>query len=813
MSSLLPGYEYDIFISYRQKDNRYDGWVTEFVQNLKKELDATIKEDVSIYFDENPHDGLLETHHVDKSLERKLKCLIFIPILSRTYCDPTSYAWNQEFLPFRDQSKSDSLGPEVRLRNGNVASRILPVRIHDLEEKDKALFEKETGSVLRAVDFIFRSAGVNRPLRSKDDELKEITHTALYRDQINKAANAVSELLAAMTSTAPAESREGKGRVIQELSGVRLKKRKRFLSIASLVILVLAVVFLLNYEKWLPEPELKSIAVLPFKNLSPDPKDQYLADGFHEEVINRLYLQKNLLVIAPQSANQANLAGWGPAEIGARLKVQYLLSGSVQKSGDNLKITTQLTDARNGQVLYTKTLERKLNDYFILQGEVSMRVVSDVGITMSGGLRTYHSTTDNLKAWEYFKQSSKYSPLSDSKNITDTLVHLLQLAIHEDSLFLQAWSVLEFFHFYKYDANGDSINLKAGMVAMEKINAIDHDSYIAKRSEMLYVYYVQKDFEEVVRKADALLRIVPYHGATLSRKALALRRLGRYQEFIEVSVQRLKVDPLNIGTKREVAWNLVAQGQTREARKFLGALKGTALTADYYFLSFNNCILEGGTDCMDSLLAEAEVETHKQFDVQQQREIRLARNRIVSFYSRDYTSVLGQYTQNNANPWSWASLDSAILQRLLGDSLSSKSSFLKAKAHLQKIFNKGSGSQLSLHARIRYAVCKSGLGEDDWESEFMKLKVDVIHVMSPQYYNGYVLASLLAGQNEKALRLLGEWKTTNVPFPLVNEYAGPFELLFLKNHPLLDPIRLEPGFEELWEGNHLKIKPLKVPED
>ena len=78
MASIIPGYEYDIFISYRLKDNRYDGWVTEFVANLRRELEATFKEDLSIYTDENQKDGLLETHNVDKSLEGKLKSLIFI---------------------------------------------------------------------------------------------------------------------------------------------------------------------------------------------------------------------------------------------------------------------------------------------------------------------------------------------------------------------------------------------------------------------------------------------------------------------------------------------------------------------------------------------------------------------------------------------------------------------------------------------------------------------------------------------------------------------------------------------------------------
>ena len=100
MASIHPDYEYDIFISYRQNDNKRDGWVTKFVDALRDELEATLKNPVSIYFDENPQDGLLETHQVDASLAKKLKCLVFIPIISQTYCDESSFAWEHEFLPF-----------------------------------------------------------------------------------------------------------------------------------------------------------------------------------------------------------------------------------------------------------------------------------------------------------------------------------------------------------------------------------------------------------------------------------------------------------------------------------------------------------------------------------------------------------------------------------------------------------------------------------------------------------------------------------------------------------------------------------------
>jgi len=197
MPSHIPGYEYDIFISYRQKDNKYDGWVTEFVDNLKKELEATFKEDISLYFDINPQDGLLETHDVYESLKEKLKCLIFIPIISRTYCDPHSFAWEHEFCAFNKLSKEDKIGRDIKLRGGNVTKRILIVKINDLDPEDKNLLEEELGGVVRGIEFIYIEPGVDRPLNAKDDVEKNLNKTN-YRNQINKVALAVKEILSAI---------------------------------------------------------------------------------------------------------------------------------------------------------------------------------------------------------------------------------------------------------------------------------------------------------------------------------------------------------------------------------------------------------------------------------------------------------------------------------------------------------------------------------------------------------------------------------------------------------------------------------------
>ena len=164
------------------------------MQHLKEELAAAIKEPVSVYFDTNPHDGLLETHDVDGSLKDKIKCLVFIPIVSQTFCDTNAFAWKNEFLPFLDFCKTDNFGLEIKLPGGNVTKRVLPVRIHEIDETDKNLFEAEIGGVMRPVDFIFKSSGVNRPLTSSDKR-EENSNKTLYRDQINKVANAIHEII------------------------------------------------------------------------------------------------------------------------------------------------------------------------------------------------------------------------------------------------------------------------------------------------------------------------------------------------------------------------------------------------------------------------------------------------------------------------------------------------------------------------------------------------------------------------------------------------------------------------------------------
>jgi TolB-like protein/tetratricopeptide (TPR) repeat protein len=322
MPSQVPGFEYDLFISYRQNDNKVvgqgeEGWVTHFVNNLSAELEATVKGRVSIYFDRNPHDGLLETHIVDESLSDKLKVLVFVPIVSQTYCDPESFAWRQEFMAFNRLAAADRFGLSVKLPNGNVGSRVLPIRIHELDADDVRMIEGELKTKLRPVDFVFKAPGVNRPLRhNEDDPLKNVNRIT-YRDQVNKAANAIKELIAGMKNLESPATHPTRPAAAKPDS----------LSLGESV-------------------SHRSVAVLPL--VTGNTEDAYLGESVAEEIVNALLLVRGIKV-APRAASfQFRDAAVKIQSVGERLNVSTVVTGRVTRVGPKYAVELVASNARDG---------------------------------------------------------------------------------------------------------------------------------------------------------------------------------------------------------------------------------------------------------------------------------------------------------------------------------------------------------------------------------------------------------------------------------------------------------------------------------
>jgi TolB-like protein len=437
MPSIFPGYEYDIFISYRQNDNR-SGWTTEFVSALKEELAATLKDAVSIYFDNNPHDGLLETHLVGKSLEGKLKCLIFIPIISQTYCDPRSFAWNHEFCVFNQHAKSETLGRDITVSNGNVASRILPVKIHDLDEDDNSLIEKELGGPLRAVEFIYREPGVNRPLLPTDRRHENLSKTD-YRNQVNKVANGIKEIIHSLRNgTSPEMARTG-------ASQLGRKKSKKIRIAATILMLALssaiAYAILQPPSFFLSSPKKNPrIAVPPFKSIG-DPGGEYLAAGMRELLTK--YLRNNRRISIPPSLADDRYLNTTKShqEIVKELNADFIIEGSVLKAGESIQIIIKLIDPKKDEIPYTYDKRSNYSEILQIQEQIARGISKELGTTLPGNSKVLH-----LKNTEAIDPYLRGIALAYSLNFADSIIkdqrQLFRKSIEIDPEFAEAYIML-----------------------------------------------------------------------------------------------------------------------------------------------------------------------------------------------------------------------------------------------------------------------------------------------------------------------------------------------------------------------------------
>jgi TolB-like protein len=409
MSGIIEGYNYDIFISYRQKDNKGDRWVSEFVEALKTELESTFKEEISVFFDINPHDGLLETHDVDASLKDKLKCLVFIPIISRTYCDPKSFAWEHEFKTFIEQASIDQFGLKVKLPNGNVVSRILPIRIHDLDADDLILFESVLGGVMRGVEFIYKEPGVNKPLTADDDEKRNLNNSR-YKIQVNKVALAIKEIITGIEQYIP-QLEEASEEVFRPISVSRKNNRTKIIvGLVTALALVLLGYFLITTVLEPGEQLEKSIAVLPFINDSPDQENTYFINGLMDEILNNLQKIKDFRVLSRTSSEQYR----GPnkpslPKIAKELGVNYIVEGSGQKYGNRFRLRVQLITANNEKHLWSESYEKEIRetkDIYGTQSEIAQSIASALKATIAPDekLIIEKIPTTNLTAYDFYQR-------------------------------------------------------------------------------------------------------------------------------------------------------------------------------------------------------------------------------------------------------------------------------------------------------------------------------------------------------------------------------------------------------------------------
>ncbi|MCJ7449408.1 MAG: hypothetical protein MUO72_17165 [Bacteroidales bacterium] len=601
MTSIIEGYNYDIFISYRQKDNKYDGWVTEFVDNLKKELEATFKEEINVYFDINPHDGLLETHDVDASIKDKLKCLIFIPIISRTYCDSKSFAWENEFKAFVEQASNDQFGLKIRLPNGNVANRVLPIRIYDLDNTDIKLCEAVLGGVVRGIEFIYKSAGVNRPLTPSDYPEKN-QYKTFYRDQINKVANAIKENISGLKGEPLEFISEPKEVIKITLPEEKARNKTKKVLIYSLSLLViLAVVFVTIKTNFLNKEIEKSIAVLPFRNDSPEDSTQYFMDGVMEELLNKLQSVKSLRVLGRTSVEQFRGQDKSISEIANELGVNYIVEGSGQKSGNSLRMRVQLIVARNERHIWGNSFEQEslnMREYFKAQSGFAEAIANELNAAISPDekklIEKIHPI--NFEVYDNYLKANQYWGDVGKESLQKALEYLNNAITKEPgwaplySGLAQVWMALQQMGF-----EPPSVAIPEIYNNLNKALELDPNLSEAHYLKALIAHLVEWDWQKSEKEFLEALANNPNDAQSRALYAQLLCVLQRTNEGVTQGRLALALDPLNPYVKCLYGAILPCVGDCKTAID----LAEEVIVADPGNYLANNVILTAAYQCKE----------------------------------------------------------------------------------------------------------------------------------------------------------------------------------------------------------------------
>jgi TolB-like protein len=182
-----------------------------------------------------------------------------------------------------------------------------------------------------------------------------------------------------------------------------------------------------------PIAQEKSIAVLPFVNMSPDPDNEYFSDGLSEEILNRLAQVPNLRVAGRTSSFQFKGENRDLREIGERLGVAHVLEGSVRRQGNQVRITAQLIASSDGSHLWSQTYDRTLDDVFVIQDEIAEEVVGalDIVLDEEARRRMQQAGVRNVDAFVAFQRGNEASNRAHGE-VDDSLAELARSMVHFD---------------------------------------------------------------------------------------------------------------------------------------------------------------------------------------------------------------------------------------------------------------------------------------------------------------------------------------------------------------------------------------------
>ncbi len=311
-------------------------------------------------------------------------------------------------------------------------------------------------------------------------------------------------------------------------------------------------------------PNDKSIAVLPFADMSAGKDQEYFADGLSEELLNLLAKLPELRVIGRTSSFQFKGRNEDLRVIGEKLNVAHILEGSVRKSGEKLRITAQLIRATDGSRLWSESYDRTLDDIFAVQDEISAAVVAELEATLLGD--GHRAQRVDAAAYDLFLRGRELARLHTAAAYEQAVLRLNQ-TLEIDPTYAPALTVLAYC--YRRQANNGMLPMHEGYrlagEALRRALASDADFAPAHAEQGRIALDYDVDAASAARHFERAFALDPVHPDVLSYSAIMAASLGRHELAGELNRSALKRDPLNPKLRNSYAFALRLSGRLDDA--------------------------------------------------------------------------------------------------------------------------------------------------------------------------------------------------------------------------------------------------------
>jgi TolB-like protein/Tfp pilus assembly protein PilF len=319
----------------------------------------------------------------------------------------------------------------------------------------------------------------------------------------------------------------------------------------------------------------KSIAVLPFQNLSEEKQNEYFAEGVHDEILTHLARIADLKVISRTSAMQYKSgAPRNLREIGQQLGVAHVVEGSVQRAANKVRVNAQLIDARTDAHLWAQTYDRDLADVFAIQSEIAKAIADQLQAKLSPNEKRAieQPPTTDLAAFDLYSRAKSLLLTAGFSATAEAdlrkAIELLDEAVKRDPSFFDAYYQLAWTHEYLYAVRGSDhtpARLALAEAAVQAATRLRPDAAETHLARAQYLYFGLRDYAGALAELEIARRALPNDPRLFELTGYILRRRGQQEEGLQNLQRAVELDPRNFDTLQEIAGSYLFLGRYAEA--------------------------------------------------------------------------------------------------------------------------------------------------------------------------------------------------------------------------------------------------------